>query len=274
MKIGYVCTNVNNSSYTREAVRSLFANGAHDYRVVIVDNRSRPESVRELIAMQEEFPSIDLILNEENVGYFRGLNVGLRRLRAAHPDLQHVVVGNNDLVFPANFVRSVESCSATFDAHAVVSPDIVTVDGVHQNPHVIARVGKVREVMYDLYHSSYLLALLIKKGARLTRRFTSRHDQANWQTAQPIYSGHGSCYILGPVFFRHFDELWAPTFLLAEEYFLSKQLRDKGLHVYYEPAIAVVHHWHATLDQVPSRKVWAMSRDAHRVYRKYVKIFR
>lgn len=274
MKLGYVCTNYNNSGYTREAVRSLLANGEHDYRIVVVDNHSRDASVRELVAMREEYPSVDLILNPENVGYFAGLNVGLRKLRGEHPDVQLVVVGNNDLVFPESFVRSIESCLATFDTHAVVSPDIVTVDGAHQNPHVIASIGKLREVVFDLYHSSYLLATLIKKAARLTRRFTDRKDEESWQVAQPIYQGHGSCYILGPLFFRHFEELWAPTFLMGEEFFLSKQLKDKGMQVYYEPAITVVHHWHATLDQLPSRTMWKLSREAHRVYRKYVKIFR
>ncbi len=273
MRIGFVCTNYNNSSFTIEAVRSLFANGAHDYHVVMVDNQSHPESVRELSAITEEFPSVELVVNEENVGYFRGLNVGLRRLRTTHPDLQLVVVGNNDLVFPDSFVRSVEARRATFEAHAVVSPNIVTMDGVHQNPHVIERIGKVREVMYDLYHSSYLLGMLMKKAAHLTKRFTYRHDEESWQIPQAIYQGHGSCYILGPIFFRHFEELWAPTFLMGEEFFLTKQLTDKGLNVYYEPGITVVHHWHATIDQMPSRKMWEMSRQAHRVYRKYVKIF-
>ena len=40
MKIGYVCTNYNNSADTREAVCSLLKDGGEEYRIVVVDNSS------------------------------------------------------------------------------------------------------------------------------------------------------------------------------------------------------------------------------------------
>lgn len=273
MQLGYVCTNFNNSGFTRKAVRSFLASGPCEHRVVVVDNRSEPPQVRMLQELREELPAVELLLNQENVGYFPGLNLGIRHLRAKFPELDHLVVGNNDLEFPADFLRSIEACAATFAAHPVVSPDVVTLDGVHQNPHVIARIGAVRELVYDAYYANYFLALLIKQAARLTHGFTDREDETYWRVAQPIYQGHGSCYILGPLFFQHFEELWAPTFLMHEEYFLSKQLIDKGMQVYYQPAISVRHHCHATIDKVPGRKMWELAREAHRVYRRYVTPF-
>ena len=45
---------------------------------------------------------------------------------------------------------------------------------------------------------------------------------------------------------------------MGEEYFLSKQLSDKGLHTYYEPSIKVTHHCHSAIDKIPSRKIWEM----------------
>jgi hypothetical protein len=47
-----------------------------------------------------------------------------------------------------------------------------------------------------------------------------------------------------------------------------------GEQVYYEPRIQVTHHWHGSLEKIPSRRRWDMARDAHREYRKYVKVFR
>lgn len=272
MRLGYICTNFNNSHFTVEAVRSLCANERHQYDIVVVDNQSDELSRKKLDELAKEFPQVHVIFNTENLGYFRGLNVGIKHLRDYFPDTRWVVIGNNDLEFGARFADDVELHLERLSAHAVISPDIITIDGEHQNPHVISSISPLREIFYDLYYSNYYLGLLIHKLARLLPKLSERADESQWGVPRPIYQGHGSCYILSPVFFEHFDELWAPTFLMSEEYFLSKQLSDVGLQIYYDPAIKVTHHWHASLSQLPGKSRWAMARDAHREYRKYVGI--
>jgi GT2 family glycosyltransferase len=271
MKVGFVCTNFNNSDYTVKAVQTLNSCLGHEYFVVIVDNNSDPVSVRQLNELASRYENIHLIFNSENVGYFRGLNIGIKYLRAHHPEVSWMVVGNNDLEFPIDFSDVLERQAHRLGVHAVISPDIVTIEGEHQNPHVISGIGPVREMMYDLYYSNYYLGLAIQKIARLLPRISERSDEQEWQISRPIYQGHGSCYILGPLFFERFTELWAPTFLMSEEFFLSKQLSDAGLQVYYDPAIRVIHHWHGSLAKLPSRQRWNLAKEAHREYRKYVK---
>lgn len=276
MKLGYVCTNFNNSHFTVDAVRSLVASAAsvHELHIVIVDNLSTMEQVEILRKLAAEFPSVvDLLLNDKNVGYFSGLNCGIRCMRERYPEVQHLVIGNNDLLFPAEFCATIERNISLLEQYAVVSPDIVTPEGEHQNPHVIRTVSRTRELVYDLYHSNYWLAQAILWAARVSRSVTDRRDERQHRTAQFIYQGHGSCYLIGPKFFRHFQELWAPTFLMGEEYFLSKQLSDQGMQVWYDPAITLTHCYHGSLRSVPSRKVWKLAREAHKIYRRYVKVF-
>ena len=79
--------------------------------------------------------------------------------------------------------------------------------------------------------------------------------------------------MLGPVFFRHFEELWAPTFLMHEEFFLSKQLSDKGLSVYYEPSVKVLHRCHGAMAAIAGRKAWEAARAAQKIYRQHVRVF-
>jgi GT2 family glycosyltransferase len=273
MKIGYVCTNYNNSADTREAVCSLWRNAGDEYRIVVVDNNSNSENVEALKNIASEFQYVELILNENNVGYFKGLNMGIRHLRTRQPDINIMVIGNNDLVFPGDFAASLRGNLATLEKYAVVSPDILTLDGIHQNPHVISKIGKFREFIYNLYYANYYLAITIRKVARLSRGFTDRPDETHHDVAQEIYQGYGACYVLGPEFFRHFEELWAPTFLMHEEYFLSKQLSDKGLSVYYEPSIRVQHRCHGAMATITGRKAWEAARAAQKIYRQHVKIF-
>ena len=274
MKLAYICTNYNNSTFTLAAVESLMQNLNHDIEVFVVDNASVEDEVRKLRAIMEKFPSVHVIENQVNVGYFRGLNVGLQALREKRPDIEWVVAGNNDLEFPTNFCDLLQENAQSLLTHSVISPDVVTLDGEHQNPHVIANISAIREIFYDLYYSNYHLGRLMYWLAKKFPKLSERSDEEQWRIARPIYQGHGSCYVLGPRFLQQFTELWAPTFMMSEEFFLSKQLKDVGEQVYYEPNIKITHHWHGSLESIPSRKRWDMARDAHREYRKYVSVFR
>ena len=274
MKIAYVCTNYNNSSFTIEAVESLMRNAGHDIEVFVVDNASEPEEVIKLRPLAQKYRAVHVIEHSDNSGYFRGLNLGLHALRHRRPDIDWVIAGNNDLEFPADFCDEVERHQAEFQQHSVISPDVVTLDGEHQNPHVISDISTIREIFYDLYYSNYYLGLLIYKAAKMIPRATRRGDEDQWQTARPIYQCHGSCYLLTPKFFAQFEAFWAPTFMMSEEVFLSLQLKKVGEQVFYSPAISVTHHWHGSLQDVPNRRRWNMARDAHREYRKHVKVFK
>jgi N-acetyl sugar amidotransferase len=273
MRIGYVCTNYNNADFTIKAVESLLAISGHDISVIVVDNS--PVSLRDpnLVNLQLRHVMVKVIQSPTNVGYFAGLNLGIRALRGENPDIDYIVVGNNDLEFGFDFVAQIIAASKAFERFPVVSPDIVTMSGVHQNPHVIGPITRGRELVYDIYYSSFYAAVVIRFISKLLRPFSDRSDSEHWRSAGEIYQGHGSCYILGPKFFENFSELSAPTFLMGEEYFLSHQLASKGFSVYYDPSIKVTHSYHASIGGVPKRKMWEYARIAHAHYRKTVKLF-
>lgn len=274
MKVGFVFTNYNNSHYTRDVIYSITLNKNYsDSCIVIVDNKSETVDVELLKIIEQDYPSVKIIYNDDNSGYFKGLNIGIEYLRGKYSDLDHIVIGNNDLFFPPNFIDTLYSNCSLFGQYPVISPDLLTLDGVHQNPHVIEKISKKREIIYDLYYSNYYLSVLIGYAARITKRFTDRSDEEQFEIAQTIYQGYGACYILGPLFFKHFSVLWAPTFLMGEEFFLSKQLEEKNMKVYYEPTIKVNHHDHATMGKLPGKKLWKISKDSHKIYRKYNKIY-
>jgi GT2 family glycosyltransferase len=269
MRLAYICTNYNNSQETVAAAKSLLENGGHEYRIIVVDNDSANSERQQLSDLQANHAEVDVVFNPDNVGYFGGLNVGLRRLKDTYADFEYVVVGNNDLLFPAGFTDSVELCRPLFELYPVISPSIVTLDGEHQNPHVVTAVSPIRERIYDLYYGNYYLARFLLFIARMSRPFNRRGDEARHDRPGEIRQGHGSCYLLGPRFFSNFTALWAPTFLFSEEFFLAKQMEEKGLRIYFEPSISVRHMCHVTVGQLPTRKRWELMKEAHAVYRRH-----
>lgn len=275
MKVGFVCTNYNNSSYTRSAIVSLHnSTRPDDVRIVVVDNNSGAEDVHALEQIASEYPHVELALCPQNLGYFPGLNVGIRQLRRTFADIQHIVVGNNDLEFPPDFVETLQAHRDVFRSWAVVSPDLITPDGTHQNPHVLRPISRLRQLAWEVYFLSYSAAVLIKWAARITKRFTVRPENSHHgmlhKSAGPIEQGYGACYLLGPIFFEHFSGLCAPTFLMQEEFFLYEQLKCIGQMTYYDPRFLVHHHGHASTERLPSRRHWKLSRKAHSVYKRYL----
>lgn len=268
MKIYYVCTNYNNTHFTINAVNSLFAQTPRfDTHAVVVDNNSCTEEGQALEEYCNEKENVDVILCKTNLGYFQGLNLGLSFVAMQNPDV--VIIGNNDLEFPPGFLEQIHKNRTLFCKHPIVSPNIITIDGIHQNPHVIERISGARELLYDIYHLNYRLGTLLIKIANLTRSITKRGDEDLWREPRHIFQGHGSVFLASKLFFQEFELLWAPTFLMGEEYFLSTQLASKGYSIYYEPKIEVVHHWHAAVKDLPRAFKWKLSRAAHYLYKTY-----
>jgi len=272
-RIGFVFTNFNNAKFTQDAINSIQAFNNGLLRIVVVDNDSDHDDIVKLNLINDKYENVDIVFSKKNVGYFRGLNLGINYLRNNHPDINCMVVGNNDVLFPKNFYEAINKNKNILIKYPVISPNIITADGFHQNPHVIKKISKIRECVYDIYHFNYQLSKLIIKLANFTKPLSDRNDEEQHEVAQEIYSGYGACYILTPKFFQLFKELWAPTFLMYEEFFLSKQLSDKGCKIFYEPSISLTHLMHASTDKLPGRIKWKFSKESHEVYRKYIKIY-
>ena len=271
-KIGFVFTNYNNSALSLQALHSIFNNCANfECYVVIVDNNSTEEEKLILKDAPSISSNISVIFNEDNIGYFPGLNVCINALRFDHnAALSCIVIGNNDLVFPGDFFQHLHAELFSISKYSVISPDLVTLDGIHQNPHVITNISRFREIVWDIYFINYIFSKIILKSARLLASISARKDHLHHRQPGFIHQGYGACYILTHSFFEHFDSLWCPGFLMGEEFYLAKQLDVIGQKTYYNPRLLVLHHDHATVSKISNKLLWDYSKEAHKIYRRYV----
>lgn len=271
-KCAFIFTNYNNSVLAEKMVESIAKNNLYYFLVdiIIVDNNSINSEKKILKNLSKRFSKIlKIIYNKNNLGYFGGLNIGLGCIKCK--EYSFIVIGNNDLIFNNNFIDSVFN-SKYKDKYPIIAPDIIRLDGFHQNPHVINPPSRFREIIYDLYFMNYNLSKLISFLARVTNKFTRRGDEDNYNDPQEIIQGYGACYIITPIFFDYFKELWSPTFLMYEEFFLSLQLETQNLKIFYDPSIKVQHIDHSTVSKLPSKKMWQITKQSHLIYRKYVKL--
>lgn len=269
--IGLVTVNYNNAELTRALIASIMDGpDAGHFAIVVVDNASREDDRSELALIAKAYPAVEFIFSEDNLGYFRGLNLGIAHLRARPDKPETIVIGNNDLEFPVDFHAAlVAARESSLAAHPVIAPDIVTPEGRHQNPHVIHGVSRLRMAVWTVYYSHYAIARAVHRLAFILRPLSERRDYLEHRKPGVISQGYGACYVLTPRFFEHYEELWAPTFLMGEEFFLAKQVAAGGMSTFYDPSIRVVHRDHSSVGLLPDRKVWEICRTSHKIYMEY-----
>lgn len=271
MRVAFVFVSYNNTKYTKDLVDSIKGmQGNEHYRIIIVDNNScegEKQALHDLISMQV---NIEIMYSETNAGYFPGLNIGLKMLSQTNVDYDAIIIGNNDLIFPNQFLTQLKNKQYLLNKYSVIAPSIVDLDGNHQNPHVIKRVSKFREYIYDLYYSSFYLSRLIAKVSSLTRCVSDRSDESQFDKPQEIYQGFGACYILSKGFISKYKQLSMPCFMYHEELFLAHQLKEGGESIWYEPTIVVKHVGKASTGAMQSLHRWRVARDAHIESRKII----
>jgi GT2 family glycosyltransferase len=106
--VAVVIVNWNRPSDTIECLKSLESMTYGNYRIIVVDNGSNDESPEKI---HMAFPHIDILVNAENLGFSRGVNVGIER--ALEWNAEYVLLLNNDTTVAPNFLKLlVAACEA------------------------------------------------------------------------------------------------------------------------------------------------------------------
>lgn len=86
-----ITLNWNQRDETLGCLQSLSEMAYANLRLLLVDNASTDETVT---AVAQQFPTLEIIVNERNLGFGGGFNVGLRRALAQGAD--YILIINND----------------------------------------------------------------------------------------------------------------------------------------------------------------------------------
>jgi len=257
--IYFVAVNFNNADYTIEYVNSILAleNYQLPVQIIIVDNGSDNKDQDKLINQLGEISQVKLIFANENLGYFKGLNVGLDLIYKRDQAL--VLIGNNDLTFNYDFISKLLEVKINTDV-MVLAPDVVTVNGFHQNPLCIHRMSKLRKYGLRFYYTNYYYGRALYHAIQFLKRKITTNKKLETETY--IYMGIGACYVLTPNFFRKFDKLREDVFLWSEEALLAGQIAEVNGTMLYCPNLVVHHAENTSVKKIPSRKTYEMARES------------
>lgn len=262
MKIAAIILNYNSAADTRKCIGFLQKQKLNEELHVIVVDNSLPDyrlqitdySQRSTFNVQR---STELIRVEENRGYSAGNNIGLRR--ATEIGAKYALVINPDMeLTDVNYLaRLVEVMERNEDV-VVVATDIVTPEGIHQNPMLPdgdwrSAFGWVKEI------------LSCKKPVD-TYSFID-----NYKESHECTKVSGCCLMLRMSFVEeigYFDEY---PFLYCEEAILARQVEMAGKKMYYLADTQAVHRHVKSEKGDPVKRFKHWQRSRIYFYRRYSK---
>ena len=245
-----VTVNYNNAAITNQMIENIASITDHsEIRVIVVDNNSNDKSELK----NNDFTEI--LYLPKNIGYFPALNKGLESQKIEQFD--YVIICNNDLIFENNFFSLLKK-KKYIEKVFSVSPRILDMDGIDQNPVFEKCASSFKLFFYTLYYSNYYLGKLLYNTWHLIKP-KSKIESGK---SHVIFQGYGAIYILTRNFFSKNKTLDSPLFLMEEEAFLGFQIDSSGGLQYYDNELIVHHKEHSSCKNVPSKQIYLYSKES------------
>jgi GT2 family glycosyltransferase len=206
-----------NYSSTRNALRSLGQISYPNYRVLIVDNCSEDGSIEQL---QAEFPAHTFLLNEENLGFSRGCNRGIRQAYSQGAD--YLLLLNNDMEVEPDFLEPAVDMARSNKLVGLVTGKIL--------------FGDRRNVIW--HATGYIHALRIQGMSRAGNKV----DSGEWDTACATNWGSGAMLLIPRKTIEGVGLLPEEYFFGSEEWDYSTSVRRAGLKIMYVPNFRGYHY--------------------------------
>lgn len=237
-RIAYIILNYKTYQDTDRITKEILSFGEVNDVIIIVDNCSPNESSNELHKLYDNNLFVDVIDSDENGGYAKGNNFGLRYAEKYSP--QYVCIINNDVHFTRQTISRLVDIYPKLEKPAVISPVQILPDG----KSLSFAEFKVPNLIYDLRMNSSFF-------------YPKRHVYAS-NTSMANVQKVG--YIPGAFLFTSFEVFknlgffYEKTFLFCEERFLGKIVEDAGLNNYLILDLSYLHEHSKTIKNEASER--------------------
>ena len=121
MKCDIVIPVWNQLEYTKKCVRSIKLNTTIPYQLIIIDNASDTETATYLYELDRKNHNITVIRNDENLGFIKAVNQGLRQT-----DAPYICIMNNDTVATSRWLAKMINLAESRSDIGLVNPKCET----------------------------------------------------------------------------------------------------------------------------------------------------
>lgn len=267
MKIGFVILCYGQFEIVCECVDKVKKlHGYEGSELILVDNCSPDKTGKRLKEKYSSEKNITVILNEDNVGFARGNNIGYS-YATKEKSCDCIVTMNSDVsIDDVHFLDKLKKIVSENENVDVFAPDVLDdeEEGVHWNPYALKPFTK-KEAM-DYYLKNCIINLLGHLKIDIIKIRTKQKERkegpakihADYKFSERQYGTVpiGCCIIFSPKWCkRESKAFYEKTFLYCEEFFLTAYILKMNYLICYEPNLVVSHSGGASTVEYNSNRL-------------------
>lgn len=235
MKVSVVILNWNGCDMLRTFLPSVLRSSAGEgAEVCVADNGSTDASVTML---QKEFPSVRIILLDQNHGFADGYNLALKQVKA-----EYVVLLNSDVEVTEHWLEPLIDYMDTHPEAAACQPKIRSQRQKEYFEYAGAAGGFIDHYGYPFCRGRVMGEVELDKG--------------QYDTVIPVFWATGAALFIRRVDYQETGGLDGRFFAHMEEIDLCWRLRSRGREIVCVPQSTVYHVGGATLKKENPHKTF------------------
>lgn len=213
--VGAVVLNYKKYEETIQCVNSLLKQEMVKMNIVIVDNGSGNESAKVLRKIFGNEPNVSIITSEQNLGYAKGNNLGIRELLRRH--VNFIMIINSDAILSSSVIYS-QLMNGYESGVGILVPIVRNLDGsLDQRTAYKKKLVSLRILKGCTYSCFYSWGFPRKKTNNNNQNAVVEMYRKRLGIQTDCFVVSGSAYVLTADFFEHYCGLYPETFLYAEE---------------------------------------------------------
>lgn len=247
--------NYNTENETIDCIDSILKN-VKEYEIVVVDNCSEDKSGKKLKEKYSDTDHITVLINEDNYGFSKGMNVGYRFLKE-EKKCDYICMANSDTVVETSCFEELIKDDFKENDAAVIGPKILIDEpgAIGKNPYLIDKLTPEEKLIQleraekfrrrKHFFASLGILGLYEKISKAKKKVLSKQDIEPYYSAQDELvidtAVNGAFIIFTPNYVEKFDGLEELTFMYGEEWLLYDRCHENNLKIMYDPRIVVKH---------------------------------
>lgn len=231
---GIIILNYNTPQDTLKCIDFIMQRTTSEYKIYVVDNCSKDNSVDIIERGTAENNKVKLIISKINGGYSQGNNLGIKL--AVEDGCDKIVVLNPDVEIKDGAIDKMALTMEKDESIAIVGPKIYKEDGVVQS--LLINGLSFKKFLFNKQPLRFLYKLF---GGR--KYLDYGHKNINFeQKTQLDGMVSGCCFMARSNYFESIGYFDARVFLYCEEEILWEEVKKRKWKVVYDPDAEVLHY--------------------------------
>jgi GT2 family glycosyltransferase len=232
--VAVVILNWNGKKYLERFLPSVQASTYPNKRIIVADNGSTDDSI---VFLRRSYPQVEILPLERNLGFAKGYNEALGKVRA-----EYFILLNSDVQVTPGWIEPIIDLMEKDPTLGACQPKILSYSDASRFEYAGAAGGWIDALGYPF--------------ARGRVFDTCEADQGQYDEPAPVFWAGGAAFFVRSSLYHALNGLDEYFFAHQEEIDFCWRLQLAGFRVYACPASVVYHLGGATLGRGKGKKVF------------------